>query len=460
MKFYDREAEMKLMDTLYRSKPSFLVLTGKRRVGKTELLKQFISSRNSLYLFVDSNKSISILLAEYERYVKERLVVPDYIRFETPENLIDFLFDYKDDLVVVFDEFQRFLKIDPTFITTLQKQWDLKGNKSRLFLVASGSSIGMIKKIFIESKSPLFKRADNILTLRPFSVHEIFNILDDMGIRDLNEKLDIYCLFGGTIYYYRLMEKYNVHRFDDAIDRLILNDLAPLRNEVRDVIIEEFGREHSTYYEIVSALALGKASKKEIGDLTHIETTSLSPYLYDLIDLLQIVEHVVPVTETSRKSKRGRYFLKDNFFRFYFRFIYKKMSDYQLGIYEGIRKDIQSAWPEFRGRLLEDIALEYVRGELSNLFPHLGRFWNRYGTEIDIVGINRQTRRLLTIEVKSRTLSGKEAEKELSKLAEKAREITGKFRKTFYGLIAPKVRGKQGLRNKGYYCWDFEDIFG
>lgn len=451
---------MELMETLYSSKPSFLVLTGKRRVGKTELLKQFISSRNSLYLFVDSNKSTSILLAEYERYVKERLAVPDYIRFETPENLLDFLFDYKDDLVVVFDEFQRFLKIDPTFITTLQKQWDLKGGKSNLFLVVSGSSIGMIKKIFIESGSPLFKRADNILTLRPFSVYEIFKILDDMGIRDLNEKLDLFCLFGGTIYYYRLMEKYDVQGFNDALDKLILNDLAPLRNEIRDVIIEEFGREHSTYYEIVSALALGKASKKEIGDLTHIETTSLSPYLYDLIDLLQIVEHVVPVTENPRKSKRGRYFLKDNFFRFYFRFIYKKMSDYQLGMYGSIRKDIQSAWPEFRGRVLEDIAMEFVRGEVSDRFPHLGRFWSRSGTEIDIVGINRRARRLLAIEVKSRTLSGKEAEKELDRLAEKAEEIPGRYPNAVYGLVAPKVKGKQGLRDKGYYCWDFKDIFG
>ncbi len=80
------------------------------------------------------------------------------------------------------------------------------------------------------------------------------------------------------------MEKYEVKSFDEALEKLILSDLAPLRYEIRDILIEEFGKEHATYYEILSAMARGKATKSEIGDAAHISPSSLSPYLYDLIE--------------------------------------------------------------------------------------------------------------------------------------------------------------------------------
>ena len=104
--------------------------------------------------------------------------------------------------------------------------------------------------------------------------------------------------------------------FDDALNMLILDDLGPLRNEVREVLVEEFGGRHSTYFEILAALARGKCTKKEIGDSTHVEATSLSPYLYDLMELMQIVQLRTPVTEDPARTKKGRYVLTDNFFRF------------------------------------------------------------------------------------------------------------------------------------------------
>ena len=141
-------------------------------------------------MFVDSNKSRDILISEYEDYIKEELSLPDYISFKTFTDLIKFLFDYEKDIIVVFDEFQRFLKIDPSIISELQKQWDLKGEHSKVFLITSGSSIGMMRKIFLEKRAPLFKRADNIITLESFSMKEIFKVLDDLGIKDDQEKFD------------------------------------------------------------------------------------------------------------------------------------------------------------------------------------------------------------------------------------------------------------------------------
>lgn len=458
MKFYDRERELELLETLYRNKPSFVVLTGKRRVGKTELIKKFSKDKKSLYLFVDSNKTRDILLSEYERHIKEELGLPEYIKFKTAGELIQFLLDYEEDIIVAFDEFQRFLKIDPTFITELQKQWDLKGEKSRVFLMTAGSSIGMMKKIFLEEKAPLFRRADNIITLQPFSLREIFEVMEDLGIRDSQEKLDIYCLFGGTIYYYRFMEKYGAKSLEDAFEKLILNDLAPLKHEIRDILIEEFGREHATYYEILLAMAMGKATKKEIGDATHISPSSLSPYLYDLIELLQIAEYIIPVTEKLGKTKKGRYILKDNFFRFYFRFIYKNMSHYLIGNYSIIKEKIALEWNDFKGRVFENIALEFIRKTLVREFPEVGRFWDRRGNEIDIVGIDRRSREMLLVEVKTKELSPSATRDIINDLQRKSDLIPFHFKKARYGVIAPKIDGRKKIGKEEYLFWTLKDL--
>jgi len=458
MRFYDREKELELLETLYKNLPSFAVLTGKRRIGKTELIKEFSRGKRSLYLFVDSNKSREVLLSEYEEHIKEELGLPEYIRFKTSAELIQFLLDFKEEIVVAFDEFQRFLKIDPAFITELQKQWDLKGGASKGFLITSGSSIGMMKKIFLEERAPLFKRADNILALRPFSLREVFEIMEDLGIKDPREKLDIYCLFGGTIYYYKLMEKYGIRSFEDVLEKLILNDLAPLKNEVRDVLIEEFGKEHATYYEILSAMAAGKAVKKEIGDATHVSPSSLSPYLYDLIELLQIAEYATPVTEKPGKTKKGRYFLKDNFFRFYFRFIYRNMSHYLVGNYDIIKEKIASEWNDFKGRVFEDIALEFIRKTASDEFSEVGRFWDRRGNEIDIVGINRKTREMLLVEVKTKELSSNTARNIINDLQKKSDLVPFRAKKVRHGVIAPEIEGRETIEKEGYFTRTLEDL--
>jgi len=175
----------------------------------------------------------------------------------------------------VFDEFQRFLDIYSPFITQFQKFWDLKGRSSNLFLMISGSSIGMMRKIFIDSKSPLFRRADSIITLNPFKATECFQIMHDIGIRNLNEQMNIYMLFDGIIFYYHILEKFECRTFKKTLQTLIFSDLAPLSHELSLLLIEEFGGSH-VRYEILGALAEGRTTHKTIADLTHIAPNSLS----------------------------------------------------------------------------------------------------------------------------------------------------------------------------------------
>jgi len=457
MKFYNREKELELMELLNSKKPGFLVITGRRRVGKTELIKKFIQGKKSLYYFVDSNKSIEVLMREFGQYTIETLELPSYVRIDTPEALIDFLFSFKEEVVAVFDEFQRFQKLYPAFITQLQKSWDMKSKDSKVFLIASGSSVGMIKKIFIEGGAPLFRRADNIVTLKPFSVGQIFDVLDDLGIKELDEKLNLYFLFGGTIYYYRLLEKYECKSLEDAFKKLMFNDLAPLRREMGDVLIEEFGKEHATYYEIISAMAEGKATQKEIADYTHISASSLPPYIDELINLLGIVEHRVPVNEEMR-SKKGRYFLKDNFFRFYARFIYRNMSLYQSGRYDLLMEKALHEWNAFTGWAFEEMVREILQEKLSQEYMKIGSWWNRRGDEIDLLALGKN--KALAVEIKNKELDMKEAMGYVEELKKKIALVKGINDKIIFGIAARRIENKDKIKKMGYFAWDMDDLMG
>ena len=456
MRFYGRERELQLMEHLYARAPSFLVVTGRRRIGKTELIKEFCRGKPALYLYVDANKSITALMEEFGRLAAEALNLPGYIRTDTPETFLEFLFSYDQPLIVVFDEFQRFLKIHPSFISQMQRFWDLAGRDSHLFIIISGSSVGMIREIFLLGDAPLFRRADNILTLRPFSPRECFVILGDLGVQDPVEQLNLYLLFGGTIYYYTFLEKYGCTNLESALDQLILSDLAPLGREMSDVVVEEFGREYATYYEILGAIALGKRTLKEIADLVSLPSTSLPPYMRDLVDLLGIIEYRVPVTERGKRSKMGRYIFVDNFLRFYARFIYRNMSLYESGRFVLLKGRILGEWKGFSGWAFEEMARTLLARNLAEGYEEIGTWWNRRGDEIDLLAFGPEGS--LAIEIKNRDLTLGEARAILAALGEKTPLIKGLAGPVTTGIAARTIEGREELATEGFYTADLGDI--
>lgn len=456
MRFYGRERELQLMEHLYARAPSFLVITGRRRIGKTELIKEFCRGKPALYLYVDANKSITALMEEFGRLAAEALNLPGYIRTDTPETFLEFLFSYDQPLIVVFDEFQRFLKIHPSFISQMQRFWDLAGRDSHLFIIISGSSVGMIREIFLLGDAPLFRRADNILTLRPFSPRECFVILGDLGVQDPVEQLNLYLLFGGTIYYYTFLEKYGCTNLESALDQLILSDLAPLGREMSDVVVEEFGREYATYYEILGAIALGKRTLKEIADLVSLPSTSLPPYMRDLVDLLGIIEYRVPVTERGKRSKMGRYIFVDNFLRFYARFIYRNMSLYESGRFALLKGRILGEWKGFSGWAFEEMARTLLARNLAEGYEEIGTWWNRRGDEIDLLAFGPEGS--LAIEIKNRDLTLGEARAILAALGEKIPLIKGLAGPVTTGIAARTIEGREELATEGFYTADLGDI--
>jgi AAA+ ATPase superfamily predicted ATPase len=241
------------------------------------------------------------------------------------------------------------------------------------------------------------------------------------------------------------MEKYECRSTMDAIVNLLLREFAPLRTETRDVMIEGFGKDHPTYRSIISAIALGKTTKKEIGDFVEIKETSLSPYLYDLMEMADLVEYEIPVTEKKVwKTKRGRYVLKDPFFEFWFRFIFRNRSAYEIGNYDYLKSIIREQLDSFVGFGFEKVVREAVLLKKSGV--RAGRWWNRKGDEIDLVCLNG---RPVVIECKWQDKVN--AAEELGRLKAKV-ALAGIPGEAEYLIVARSFLRKED------YCWDLGDL--
>jgi AAA+ ATPase superfamily predicted ATPase len=457
MRFHNRKKELSLMRHLTDVGGTFLVIHGRRRVGKTALMLEHIKDRKGVYLYLNEKKSTPMLLEEFEEEVRRTLGVPDYVHFSTWNDLLAFLVNHEEDIVVIIDEFQRLLQIDPSFYATCQKIIDTRSTKARSSLIVSGSSTGMMRKIFYENGAPLFKRADNIIELRPFRLEDTRTMLEELGVHSPMEMLDMYTLFGGVPFYYQLAARYSVRCKDEAIEQMVLGEFAPLRSEVREVMVEEFGKEHATYFEILAAMAVGKESRKEIADLTHVSMNSLTPYLNDLIDVLGIVNYEVPVGEDPHRSKRGRHVLADNFFRFHFRYLYRHASLVQGMNFAQLRRIIDQDWPALRGVAFEDLARGHARAVWSKDFPEIGRSWDRRGSEVDIVCLDRRSGKALMMEAKAAMLSEKECDRILTDL-ERKRGLLPFECETRFGIYALGFEDKEGLKKMGAVAYDLDDV--
>ncbi|HDH07078.1 MAG TPA: ATP-binding protein, partial [Thermoproteales archaeon] len=273
IKFYDREKELKLLRSV--KKPFLAIVYGRRRVGKTRLLLEYVKNEDFLYFFVNPEKNNKILLEEFVEQMRNKIKLPTYVRPANWREFLDLLFSY--DGIVIFDEFQWFNKLNPSFIFDLQKFWDTREQKPTIII--SGSIIGMIKKVFEEQGSPLHGRADIKIELKPLEMKVVFEILDDLGIKSIEEKVKFYLIFGGIPYYYSLAWKYSVKSLKEALRRLVFEEHAPLRNEVEIILREAFGKEYHTYASILSAISEGATKLVEIANKIGLKPTSLPPYL-------------------------------------------------------------------------------------------------------------------------------------------------------------------------------------
>ncbi len=464
MRFHNREAELEELERVWKlSKKSahFTVISGRRRVGKTELVKKFCSNKSYLYFFI-GRKNLVLLLEELSSIAK--LSLNNFPTISKFDEWLEFLLkSVKPGTVVCFDEFQNFKHVEPSVFADFQKVFDANKNKLKVHIIVTGSHVSLINKIFSDEKEPLFGRATEKYTINPISFKVVCEMLSELSIKSFEEKVAWFSIFGGIPKFYVTAEEQGLKGKDifSVLKLLFFKDFAPLKEEAKNILIEEFGGENTAYFSILEAVALGNSEMSTIANKTGINIKSISKYLGILVKDLNYLHYEVPVTEDKPwKSKKGRYFLKDNFFRFWFKYVYRNRSEYELGSYDVVLEKINESFNSFLGNGFEQIIKEaLLKMNIKKKIPFnllkIGKWWSR-DKEIDLVGLNDKSKEILFVECKLQ--KNVDTHKILSELKEKTKfvEWNKNSRKEYYAIFAKSFKEK--IKEENVALFDLNDL--
>jgi len=445
-KFIDREREMAFLEGAYRSdKAELAIIYGRRRIGKTYLLRHFIEKHGGLYLLAEESKTI---LEDFS-YRASDYFADRHIR-ESPFSNWKAFFLYlsekaeKKRTVVILDEVQYIAKADREFLSVLQKYWDMYLRDTKIMLILCGSLVSFMEGILSYS-SPIYGRRTGAWEVTPLPFRELCSFHD----MEPETCVRVYSVFGGIPQYW---SDYNPEMdFWDNMRALLLSKGAKYYDEPKYLLKEEL-REVSRYFSILRAIAQGYRTFGKIADKARIGTNSLGKYL-DTLESMDYIGLETPVTG----GRRGGYRIRDNLFNFWFRYIFPRKEELEMGI--DIVDEIKEDFNAYVGQAFEDIATEFLknlnsRGSMPAKYEKIGRWWSK-GEEIDIVGTGKH---LLLCEVKWRDLEEKDVRALLNELDLK-KEKSGLSGETLnYCIIARKIKKKETLRREGILLYDLEEI--
>lgn len=402
-RFIDREQEMDTLQNEYNREGSALVVMyGRRRVGKTTLISEFIKDKHALF-FLASEESET----QNRTVFKEKAA--DFINSDLLRNADvkswDVVFKAIMDAphpskpVIVLDEFQYLGKSNPAFPSIFQRIWEELLKKRSVMVILCGSLISMMESQTLDYSSPLYGRRTAQIRLKqiPFSYyHEFF------PEKSRRELIEMYAVTGGVPKYIELFsESKDIY---SAIQKCVLNRSGYLYDEPHFLLQQEVS-EIGSYFSIIKAIAAGNSKLSAISSVLELKATSLTKYLKTLIDL-DILEREVPITEENpEKSKKGLYRIKDNYLRFWFAFVYPNMSFIESGhskiVMDKIRKGLVS---NHIGFVYEDVCHEKMWDLNADdawpfHFTKLGRYWDSQ-TEIDVAALDPEGHNLILGECK------------------------------------------------------------
>lgn len=398
MKFYNRENELALLkkaDELKSRRSVMTILIGRRRIGKTTLALQPFTQGKKLYFFI-SKKEESLLCEEFIGEIKERLGIPIFGSITKFEDLFALLMEWgkTNPFTLIIDEFQEFIRINPSIYSSIQKIWDLNKDDSKIHLIFSGSVYSLMKKIFEDAHEPLFGRADFKIHLQPFSISTLTEILRDNDAYSSRSLLEFFILTGGVAKYIELFTLYGAFDKTAMIDEIIKPHSLFL-DEGRNRLIEEFGKEYGVYFSILSLIANSKTAKSEIESVLD---KNISGYLYRLEHDYNIIRSIKPFN-AKPNSKVQKYEIIDNFLAFWFRFIYKYQSLIEAENYDRLKDIVTRDFDTFSGKFLEKLFIELLKEEKK--YTKIGSYWERNNqNEIDIVAVDDINKEVLIAEVK------------------------------------------------------------
>ena len=388
--FIGRERELELLNRLYESdKFEFVVLYGRRRVGKTALINRFIEQKQAIYFTgVESNERQNL-----DNFSKSIIEYASGIEAETSfasfQAALEYLFKLseKERFVLAIDEYPYVARSSEGFASTLQMLIDKHKATSRMMLLLCGSSMSYMEDNVLSYKAPLYGRKTAQIRLYPFNFEETCRCLEKFSAED---KAIAYGIVGGTPQY--LLQMNDRLSIEENVKNIYLAPFSPLYEEPLNLLKQEV-REPAVYIAIITAIASGASRMSEISGKVGENTNVCATYLKNLISL-DIVRKETPYGEGN--SKKSIYFIDDNMFRFWYRFVLGNISMIARGASDLVYKRIEPFMSDYMGKVFEGICQQYLwklllSGKSPVEFNSLGRWWgndpvHKSQTEIDIMG--------------------------------------------------------------------------
>ena len=399
-----RREELAFLKDLYDSdKFEYLVMYGRRRVGKTTILQEFSKSCNSIF-FPAREKNDALNLEDFSKVIQYHFddnFIASFKSWQEAFNYIDTKADKR--ICIIIDEFPYIVEENLSVKSILQHAIDHKFKENKnIFLILCGSSVSVMESDIMGKKSPLHDRQTSSLEIKPFDYLESSAFFPNYSNE---EKLLAYGILGGIPRYLEAFDKNK--SIEDNIANKIIKNGSYLYEEPDNLLKAEL-RETNVYSSILSAIANGKNKIVEISNYVHEDRTKVAKYLLTL-QTLRLIEKRVPCGE-SDTSKKSIYVIRDNFFKFWFRYEFTNNSYYVLLGEKDAAKEIMGDISNLMGDVFEDICREYVVNLAKNrrlpFVPyHLGKWWGnnpliKAQDDVDLLAIDKSGKKGIFIECK------------------------------------------------------------
>ncbi len=392
MNFIGRGRELTVLNKAYKSaKSEFIPIYGRRRIGKSELILQFIKDKPSIY-FVGSKSSAILQIRDFidtvaKKFNKDFLTSLSLSDWKKVLEVVLSQIDSSRKLILVLDEFQWTAKVSPELPSIIQQLWDLQWSKNgKIFLILCGSFVGFMEKEVLGKASPLFGRRTAQIFLKPFSYKEAGKFHPEYSIE---EKAKTYFICGGIPLYLKFFDRQCSVEMN--ICNNFLDEYSVLHREAEFLLREEL-REVEVYYSILLSIAQSFNKISQIAANINIDPRNLPYYLNQLIEL-QYISKQYPLTGEKPTKKQVRYKLEDPFLRFWFKFIYPHISYIlQTKQKDSFLQIIKPELPSYFGSCFEKLCQEFLpmqyEKEGINTEFQIGEYWSK-DCQIDLVCIRK-----------------------------------------------------------------------
>jgi len=427
----------------------FIIISGRRRIGKSRLVEEFTKDKCSIYLLCE-NRPYIYNVKKFARAISEFFGLPK-IELNSLRDCFEFIISMhkvNEKLIIVIDEFSYLVKQNDEVVAEMQGIVDEILSNRNIMLILSGSAVSIMQKDLLSYSSPLYGRTTVNLMLKPLKFSNLFEWFPKTDIETL---LKVFSVADGIPKYLEFFQGKNI---ENEIKENLFNPHSFLFREMIQILSEEL-RNPGLYMSILEAISKGKNRVTEIANYAYIEAKETVAYL-NILQNIGLVKRILPLF-----GKRGFYEITDNYTRFWFRFVSPYYSEIEEGFSQNAFHDFKKNFNTYLGIIFEDLISKLVQQgkiKLPITYTKIGNWWHK-NMEIDIVALNEKTKEILFAECKWQ--SKVNAKKIAKELAEKSQYVQwhNEERKEYFAIFA-KSFGKKinEFEDRKIYCFDLKDL--